>query len=947
MSFSKSIWLNLRGTPPWGFRLRGGKGTGSPLVISRVNSKGRQQGLKEGDCVLSVNGKSALDMTHADAQRALKDSNDSLELQLERNIVIPETNRNGANQNGRTEEDNNVTSHLNALDEYMNQLDVNSWSTDSTSTGSTTIHVSSLNSDELSSSDGVWSPTTKRANLRLNCNLRTSNKSPEPLQSNEDKNNTPTKQEKEEESSPVWQPFGAPCEVQFRPVKLEIKSPKMTTTAQQNDIPKKKEPEKSESKLESPKPAENLKKSDSSTSNGPTEDYKPPDISSAPTTFTKSGWSSHLPPSQSPTITLLQKAREGQIPKGAIYIEDKPDTTPIPKNAVLIDQKVIVEGDKVHTDSYYAVPTVTTETTTHSVKGQPPKYDGIGPTEYGIPVGLRTGVKEEYASDWYKSMYKSLHRVKFPNEGGHTQMVHLGGYMSEPEFDRNEKLKAKYATSDYRRKPEKSMPVTNMRQTSPEKLSPLPVDTTIIRHEPRREVYKVEPRSIAEYEPGKSSLAEKEFQKHEYLGSSPKTQQGLSRRWPNVLLSDGYESDSTLIRKTGRNIEVDPEQQKSWYKEIQKGGEIPLTGLRKTVPEKPTASPHQYQETEVNIHYRAPIRHLEKDYIEEEELKKIQEDAMRKLYEEERRKKQQQELAEIEMRRHSDFFTPSQKSPIPLNRYDNPFDSAYYRLSPSGYHRGPPPKTMARAIYPFTAQTTRELSLNKGDIVYINKLLDRNWYEGEHHGLIGIFPVSYVEIIPNEKANLQPRKAMEGEAIVKYNFRAQTPMELSLFKGEKVILLRKADRNWYEGRLGTKKGIFPVSYVQVLQEPGESPGPRAISPKPPASPVFPIINGSPPKSNEGPTFNTGLRPNQEKPTLKLDKLDGKSSLTQTLHIDTYNEPIPYRSLYTYKPQNDDELELKEGDTVYVMEKCDDGWYVGTSLRTGQFGTFPGNYVERI
>jgi len=27
-----------------------------------------------------------------------------------------------------------------------------------------------------------------------------------------------------------------------------------------------------------------------------------------------------------------------------------------------------------------------------------------------------------------------------------------------------------------------------------------------------------------------------------------------------------------------------------------------------------------------------------------------------------------------------------------------------------------------------------------------------------------------------------------------------------------------------------------------------------------------------------------------------------------------------------------------------MEKCDDGWFVGTSERTKDFGTFPGNYV---
>ena len=57
-------------------------------------------------------------------------------------------------------------------------------------------------------------------------------------------------------------------------------------------------------------------------------------------------------------------------------------------------------------------------------------------------------------------------------------------------------------------------------------------------------------------------------------------------------------------------------------------------------------------------------------------------------------------------------------------------------------------------------------------------------------------------------------------------------------------------------------------------------------------------------------------------------------------------PCRYRALYNYKPQNDDEVELSEGDIVFVMEKCDDGWFVGTSQRTGIFGTFPGNYVAK-
>ena len=39
--------------------------------------------------------------------------------------------------------------------------------------------------------------------------------------------------------------------------------------------------------------------------------------------------------------------------------------------------------------------------------------------------------------------------------------------------------------------------------------------------------------------------------------------------------------------------------------------------------------------------------------------------------------------------------------------------------------------------------------------------------------------------------------------------------------------------------------------------------------------------------------------------------------------------------------------VRDGDVVEVMERCDDGWYVGLNQRTGQFGTFPGNYVEQI
>ncbi|XP_032301273.1 sorbin and SH3 domain-containing protein 1 isoform X19 [Coturnix japonica] len=132
----------------------------------------------------------------------------------------------------------------------------------------------------------------------------------------------------------------------------------------------------------------------------------------------------------------------------------------------------------------------------------------------------------------------------------------------------------------------------------------------------------------------------------------------------------------------------------------------------------------------------------------------------------------------------------------------------------------------ARAKFDFKAQTLKELPLQKGDIVYIYKQIDQNWYEGEHHGRVGIFPRSYIELLPPaEKA--QPKKPLPlqvleyGDAIAKFNFNGDTQVEMSFRKGERITLIRRVDENWYEGRISgtSRQGIFPVTYVEVLKRP--------------------------------------------------------------------------------------------------------------------------------
>jgi len=231
----------------------------------------------------------------------------------------------------------------------------------------------------------------------------------------------------------------------------------------------------------------------------------------------------------------------------------------------------------------------------------------------------------------------------------------------------------------------------------------------------------------------------------------------------------------------------------------------------------PYKSPHRYVESEVTIHYRSPVRSEAKEALSEEELARRQAEAMRRIYQEERRRKYLQELQDMHSRRHTDNFTPSQKSPIPLNRYDDFIDDAGNKGKPRD--RTPEPKLVARALYNFVGQTSRELSFRRGDIIFVRRQIDKNWFEGEHNAMIGLFPFNYVEIIPYDGIRTIPKRPSEGQARAKFNFFAQTHLELSLVKGELVVLTRRVDDNWFEGRIGNRKGIFPVSYVDVLSEP--------------------------------------------------------------------------------------------------------------------------------
>ncbi|XP_046962990.1 repetitive organellar protein-like isoform X6 [Vanessa cardui] len=721
---------------------------------------------------------------------------------------------------------------------------------------------------------------------------------------------------------------------------------------------------------------------------------------------------SRLPRAQNPTVTLLQKAREGQISRGPSNYSQERDPR-LPR-----DRPSPPKGDPVHAlRKEYASEGEGDRSDyerSQKMNDVKKKIEGIGPTtKDGMPVALRSEVKDP--SRWYKKMYDTIHKnkydedyvtIRYKNRRGELQRPNSNrsqyayfdprsGYLSEPEGGLS-----RLASSTWSDAYDSDVTTGPRRRTASVQEDRRYDDTssyvannkysTLASGRARQEVYKSQPGRIENYVPGKSSVIDKEAKQQNESNAlsqshaSPKEKKDLTSailsksNMARALKESGYESDSTLIfrRREDTEAPLSPAERRAAYKDLQAGGEPPLRGFRSPAPPRQESPSRRYVESDVNIHYRCPVRHDPLPLVPERELARQQAEHMKRLYREQKRNKYLQEndiraadieafdasikeLQDMQNRRHQDNFMPSQKTVVPLNRYDEA------------------EKIIAKALYTFNGQTARELSFRKGDIINVRKQIDSNWYEGEVHGKIGLFPYNYVELLKGDGLQTLKKSAViEGRARAKFDFIAQTNLELPLKKGEVVVLTRRIDHNWWEGRNGNKTGIFPDSYVTILQEPSQSkpePHPILNTSKPVASPAaHGLLNGADKRSMGAhrytPQPNSPALANAPPATQPLAGYVTKSSHslsasdrgygpptgagvdlnnTEPLYVDTNAEAVPYRAMYKYRPQNPDELELNEGDTVYVLEKCDDGWYVGSSQRTGRFGTFPGNYVERI
>ncbi|XP_052532907.1 sorbin and SH3 domain-containing protein 1 isoform X40 [Tympanuchus pallidicinctus] len=700
-----------------------------------------------------------------------------------------------------------------------------------------------------------------------------------------------------------------------------------------------------------------------------------------PTSFTSINKSSSAYPSTTivnPTIVLLQHNREQQKRLSSLadsvpdrIISDKVDLAltqvkPV-QEPVLSERRVLEEKRIVKSPQHMADTSI---------------------DDIGIPLR-----NTDRSKDWYKTMFKQIHKLNRDEDSDSysPRYSYCEDTRSQPSVPRS-KSEMDHIDSEKVFKRSATLPLpnrTSLLKSSPERTDWEPPDKKVDTRK-----YRAEPRSIYDYQPGKSSVLnsekmtrdispeeidlknepwykffselefgkpppkkiwdytpgdcsiltredrktdlekdlylyqtelEADLEKMEKLYKAPhkKPQKNTAGVTPLETSTDhsSYSTYSPNYHTAKRDSEpalgdlAALENERQIYKSVLEGGDIPFQGLSGL---KRPSSSASTKDSESPRHF-APV-----DYMETpEEIIRRRYDDKEKLLEDQRRLKREQEEADIAARRHTGVI-PTHHQFITNERFGDLLNVDDTAKRKSGSEMRP-----ARAKFDFKAQTLKELPLQKGDIVYIYKQIDQNWYEGEHHGRVGIFPRSYIELLPPaEKA--QPKKPLPlqvleyGDAIAKFNFNGDTQVEMSFRKGERITLIRRVDENWYEGRISgtSRQGIFPVTYVEVLKRPVVK---NAIEyPDPPVS----------------------LSPNRSV-TASPQQPQAQQQGASPDRSQTPRDIVSYQALYSYTPQNDDELELRDGDIVDVMEKCDDGWFVGTSRRTRQFGTFPGNYVKLL
>eukprot|EP00002_Diphylleia_rotans_P006921 TRINITY_DN1636_c0_g1_i9.p1 TRINITY_DN1636_c0_g1~~TRINITY_DN1636_c0_g1_i9.p1 ORF type:complete len:818 (+),score=140.52 TRINITY_DN1636_c0_g1_i9:474-2927(+) len=191
-----------------------------------------------------------------------------------------------------------------------------------------------------------------------------------------------------------------------------------------------------------------------------------------------------------------------------------------------------------------------------------------------------------------------------------------------------------------------------------------------------------------------------------------------------------------------------------------------------------------------------------------------------------------------------------------------------------------------------------ELQFSKGDIINVLDFSRNDKWKGALNGATGYFPPDAVCLLQN--AGIGAAKAIRDHPGSKQG-------ELPFKKGDRVVILEKVTEGLWKGMVNNQVGLFPASYVEPEQCVAQTPfeGRRHDDLVFPKFAVISVLDKSDPERWKG-EYNgkIGFFP------------PGVLSLAEQ-----------YPALRDYKATRGEELSLRKGDVITILERNDADFYL--------------------
>nr|XP_021385883.1 SH3 domain-containing protein 19 isoform X3 [Lonchura striata domestica] len=281
----------------------------------------------------------------------------------------------------------------------------------------------------------------------------------------------------------------------------------------------------------------------------------------------------------------------------------------------------------------------------------------------------------------------------------------------------------------------------------------------------------------------------------------------------------------------------------------------------------------------------------------------------------------------------------------------------------------------AVVLHDFPAEHADDLDLHSGDIVCLLEKIDTEWYRGKCGNRTGIFPANFVKVVidvpeeGNKKKTPSSSRCIKGpRCVARFEYIGDQKDELSFSEGETIILKEYVNEEWAKGELRGMSGIFPLNFVEVIEDLPGTGTETALKNKVEVSSSLPqnnrrslewceALHDFTAETKEDLSFKKGdYIQILEQVDLEWyrGRLNGKEGIFPAVFVQTCSARVELsqpgggkkgkaKALYDFHGENEDELSFKAGDMITELEPVDEDWMSGEIL--GKSGIFPKNFVQ--